>query len=110
MVCPRCGLFVDWRSCKRAAYQRKPEELRDGDGCRGMRCGTRSTTARERARAQRKFRRALEDGARRLVAWPDKATGTDAWQRPDSVRDALIARSRDMYPSDEENGDEGDEE
>ena len=94
--CPRCGHLVHWRNCKAKANRRQPAELRDGDGCLGAKCGARNATAAERAAAMRRMCEALENGTRRLVAWPATADDTrtcgydrrrrcvrfyDAWKR-----------------------------
>ena len=102
LECPRCGLFVDYRGCKRAAYRREPAELRVGDGCLGVRCGARSATRSECAQRQRQYRRELVCGKRRLVAWPESAIDTEEWERPWDVCMALVEESRARYPSDDD--------
>ena len=102
LECPRCGLFVDYRGCKRAAYRREPAELRVGDGCLGVRCGARSATRSECAQRQRQYRRELVCGKRRLVAWPASAIDTEEWERPWDVCMALVEESRANYPSDDD--------
>ena len=97
LECPRCGLAVDWPSCKAAAKMRRPAELRVGDGCLGQLCGKRSATAARRAKTMRKYRAQLESGARKLVAWPDSAADTDAWLRPEVAKVRMIERLRASF-------------
>ena len=95
--CPRCGHLVGWRSCKTRANRRQPAELKDGDGCLGSKCGARNATAAERAAAMRKMCDALENGTRRLVAWPAAADDTDVWLRPEEAVRAILRRMEEMY-------------
>ena len=97
LECPRCGLAVDWPSCKKAANVRNPAILRIGDGCLGQLCGKRNATAARRASTMRKYCGQLESGARRLVAWPDSAADTDAWLRPEAAKDRMIERLRASF-------------
>ena len=95
--CPRCGHLVGWRSCMARANQRRPAELKDGDGCLGSKCGARNATAAERAAAMRRMCGALEDGTRRLVAWPEAADDTDVWLRPEEAKTAAVRNMRERY-------------
>ena len=95
--CPRCGHLVHWRNCKAKANRRQPAELRDGDGCLGAKCGARNATAAGRAAAMRRMCEALENGTRRLVAWPATADDTDVWIRPEEAVRAILRRMEEMY-------------
>lgn len=97
LECPRCGLAVDWPSCKAAANMRRPAELRVGDGCLGQLCGKRNATAARRAETMRKYCGQLESGTRKLVAWPDSAADTDAWLRPEAAKNRMIERLRASF-------------
>ena len=97
LECGRCGHLVDWRACKRAAFDRHPAELRRGDGCLGRKCGKRSATKAERARAMRMYCAALMTGERKLVAWPGNAEDTDVWERPDESKARIVERMTAMY-------------
>ena len=97
LECLRCGLAVDWPSCKAAANMRNPAVLRAGDGCLGQLCGKRNATAARRATTMRKYCSQLESGARKLVAWPDSAADTDAWLRPEAARAGMIERLRASF-------------
>ena len=80
------------RNCKAKANRRQPAELRDGDGCLGAKCGARNATAAGRAAAMRRMCEALENGTRRLVAWPATADDTDVWIRPEEAVRAILRR------------------
>ena len=95
--CPRCGHLVHWRNCKAKANRRQTAELRDGDGCLGAKCGARNATAAGRAAAMRRMCEALENGTRRLVAWPATADDTDVWIRPEEAVRAILRRMEEMY-------------
>ena len=106
LECARCGLLLDWKQCKRAAYARKPPQLRKGDGCLGKNCGKRAARPAMRDAGQRKYCRALERGERRLVAWPDSAEDTDVWERPVGARARIVERLRARYGYDTDDGEE----
>ena len=89
LECKRCGHLVDWKACKRAAFNRHPAVLRIGDGCLGRRCGTRSANEAKRVKAMRRYCTQLEEGERRLAAWPDSVHDTDVWERPDASRERV---------------------
>ena len=40
---------------------------------------------------------ALEDGTRKLVAWPEAADDTDVWLRPEEARTAAVQNMREKY-------------
>jgi len=63
----------------------------------GSKCGARNATAAERAAAMRRMCDALEDGTRKLVAWPEAADDTDVWLRPEEARAAAVQNMREKY-------------
>ena len=65
--------------------------------CLGAKCGARNATAAERAAAMRRMSEALENGTRRLVAWPGTADDMDAWLRPEEAMRAVVRRMRETY-------------
>ena len=97
LECKRCGLLVDWKACKTAAFNRHPAVLRIGDGCLGIRCGTRSANEAKRVKAMRRYCTQLEEGERRLAAWPDSVHDTDVWERPAASRARIVAELRSKY-------------
>ena len=51
----------------------------------------------ERAAAMRRMCDALEDGTRKLVAWPEAADDTDVWLRPEEARATAVQNMREKY-------------
>ena len=45
----------------------------------------------------RRMCEALENGTRRLVAWPATADDTDVWIRPEEAVRAILRRMEKMY-------------
>ena len=114
LECKRCHAAVDWMQAKAQATKRAKRDtrrwkmwrgrkgeakaaLREGDGCSSRSC----TAARNKGgynagkheKKQREYAAALSSGARILVEWPRNAADTTVWQRPDTARDAVIARA-----------------